>query len=291
MALVGPAEVPSQPNGPPIVPIIVVAAGVGLVLAVLFSLLIDRLDRRIWGPKDVRRAVGLPIAGRLAWRWPVWPRTRLVTVSEPLSRASDDVRALWLRLGLVAPTSPDAPVKAVVVTSAGPARGASAVAANLAVSIAQGGQRVVLVDANLRQPRLDRLFKLSDRPGLSDLLAGAGGWISDHLVDGPVPELKLILPGSLSKAQRERFVLRPLELATAIELLVTALHASCDLVIVDAPPLLDASESLVLTALASRLLVVVQEGQTRPSVLAQAIEDVRATERGPIDLVLADARW
>ena len=88
------------------------------------------------------------------------------------------------------------------------------------------------MDANLRAPRLDRLFRVKDRAGLSELLAGAGGWISDHLVDGPLPELKLMLAGSLPAAERERFAVRPLELATAIELLVAALHASGDIVVV-----------------------------------------------------------
>lgn len=288
MGMVGPAEVPAQANGPPTIPVVAIVAGLGLVLAALAALLVDRLDRRIWGPRDVQRAVDLPIAARLTRQWSLWPSTRLVTVSAPLSRTSDEIRALWLRLGLITPAGS---VKAIVVTSAGPARGSSAVAANLAISIAQAGQRVVLVDANLRQPRLDRLFKLSGRAGLADLLAGAGGWISDHLVDGPEPELKLMLAGSLPKTERARFAVRPLELATAVELLVTALHASGDLVIVDAPPLLDASESLVFTSLASHVMVVAQEGQTRPAALVQAIDDIRATGQGMVSLVLADARW
>ena len=157
--------------------------------------------------------------------------------------------------------------------------------------MAQAGQRVVLVDANLRQPQLNRLFRLSDRAGLADLLAGAGGWISDHLVDGPVPDLKLMLAGSLPRQERERFAVRPLELATAVELLVTALHTSGDLVVVDAPPLLDASESLVFAALATRLVLVVQEGQTRPAALAQAIDDLSGPRSSAVSLVLVDPRW
>jgi succinoglycan biosynthesis transport protein ExoP len=291
VALVGPADVPPQPNGQPLPRIVALMTILGLVLAVLGAYLLDRLDRRIWSARDVQRAVDRPVATRLARPWSLWPRSRLTTLESPLARSSDQLRSLWIKLGLTAPTAPDEAAQAIVVTSAGPARGRSAIAANLAISLAQAGQRVVLVDANLRAPRLDRLFRMKDRAGLSDLLAGAGGWISDHLVDGPVPELKLMLAGSLPAAERERFAVRPLELATAIELLVTALHASGDIVVVDAPPMLDTSEALVLAGLATRLLLVVQEGQTRPAALAQALDDLRATGNGPVSLVLAAAGW
>jgi Mrp family chromosome partitioning ATPase/capsular polysaccharide biosynthesis protein len=288
VGLVGPADVPIQANGLPIPRIVALAAVLGLLLAVLGAFALDRLDRRIWNARDVRRAVDRPVVVRLARPWSVWPRSRLVALDAPLSRSADALRSLWIKLGL---TSPDDAARAIVVTSAGPARGRSVIAANLALSLAQAGQRVVLVDANLRAPRLDRLFRVKDRAGLSDLLAGAGGWISDHLVDGPVPELKLMLAGSLPRQERERFAVRPLELATAVELLVTALHASGDIVVVDAPPMLEASEALVFASLATRLLVVIQEGQTRPALLAQALDDIQATGKGTVSLVLADAGW
>jgi Mrp family chromosome partitioning ATPase/capsular polysaccharide biosynthesis protein len=291
VVLVGPAEVPLQPNGPPVEQVVGLAALLGLLLAALLVPLLDGLDRRIWSDRDVRRAVDLPVAARLTRGWSLWPRSRLIVLTAPLSRSGDALRSLWMRLGVGAAADTPQALKAIVVTSAGPARATSAVAANLALSIAQAGQRVVLVDASLREPRLDRLFKLPGRAGLSELLAGAGGWISDHLVDGPVPELKLMLAGALPRAEREQFAVRPLELATAVELLVTALHASGDLVIVDAPPLLDASEALVFARLASRLIVVVQEGQTRPDVLARALHEVGAGCDGGVSLVLTDRRW
>jgi capsular exopolysaccharide synthesis family protein len=291
VGLVGPADIPTQPNGPPMPRVVTLLAVVGLLLAVLGAYLLERLDRRIWSARDVRRAVDLPVVARLTRPWSLWPRSRLTALDAPLARSSDELRSLWLKLGLAAPATSDDGAKAIVVTSAGPARGKSTTAANLAISLAQAGQRVVLVDANLRAPRLDRLFRVKERAGLSELLAGAGGWISDHLVDGPIPELKLMLAGSLPAAERERFAVRPLELATAIELLVAALHASGDIVVVDAPPMLETSEALVIAGLATRLLVVVQAGQTRPTLLAQALDDIRATGDGAVSLVLADAGW
>jgi Mrp family chromosome partitioning ATPase len=80
-------------------------------------------------------------------------------------------------------------------------------------------------------------------------------------------------------------------LATAVELLVAALHASGDLVVVDAPPMLDTSEALVIAGVAGRLVMVVQEGQTRPEMLTQALDDLRSTGNGAVSLVLADSSW
>ncbi|MFN8637724.1 MAG: P-loop NTPase [Chloroflexota bacterium] len=294
VGMVASADVPLQPNGPSLYALLGTAIATGLLLAVAAAYVLDRLDRRIWSERDVARAVDTPVLARLTRPAVFWRRSRLVVVTWPLSRASDAFRTLWLKLGLGeagAGGASDGVVKAVVVTSAGPASGKSAVAANLALSLAQAGQRVVLVDANLRAPSLDRLFRLPARAGLANLLAGAGGWISDHLVDGPVPELKLMLVGSTPPEERERFAVRPLELATAVELLVAALHASGALVVIDAPPILEASDALVFTRVASRLLMVVQEGQTRPQALVQALADARATGDAPVSLVLASARW
>ena len=71
---------------------------------------------------------------------------------------------------------------------------------------------------------------------------------------------------------------------------MTALRASGDLV-VGAPPMLDTSEALIFASITSRLVVVVQEGQTRPALLAQTLDDIRATGSGEVYLVLADAGW
>ena len=288
VSLVAPADPPTKARGLGTSLYVVVAFGVGLTLAVLGAYVFDRLDGRIWSARDLRLAVDLPVVARLARPWWLWSHSSLVTVSSPLSTASDAYRALWMKLGLL---SPHCPVRAIVVTSAGPMSGKSAITANLAISLAQAGQRVVLVDANLRRLTLDRLFQVQEHGGLSDLLAGAGGWISDHLVDGPVPELKLMLAGTSARREKDQFAVRPLELATAIELLIAALHASGNVVVVEAPSMLDASEALLFPSVASRLVVVVQEGQTRPAELAQALDDIRAMSNSPIHLVLADASW
>jgi tyrosine-protein kinase Etk/Wzc len=72
---------------------------------------------------------------------------------------------------------------------------------------------------------------------------------------------------------------------------VAALHASGDLVVLDAPPILEASDALVFARVASKLLVVVQEGQTESGALARALADVRAAGGAPVSLVLADRNW
>jgi Mrp family chromosome partitioning ATPase len=193
-----------------------------------------------------------------------------------------------MKLGL---PSPGDTVHTIVVTSPGPTRGKAAIAANLAVAIAQAGRRVVLVDANLRAPEVDHLFGLPGRSGLAELLAGADGCVADYLVDGPVPDLGLLLAGSVTSEQRDQFTLSPLELGAGVERILAEFQALGHLVVIDAPPMLGAPEGLVFTRVGNRHVVVVQEGLTRASMLARAFQDVRATRMQTTRLVLADASW
>lgn len=252
----------------------------GLGMAAAGVVLLERTNVRIRVPHDVHRDFGLPTLATL----PRWSRRRgIASLRAPHSSVAEEVRLLRTRLQFAVNGHG---IGTIAVTSPGTREGKSLVAANLAVSFAQAGQQVVLVDGNLRRPRQHELFSTARGPGLSDLLADPK-WQSDvlppedwNLVEGPVPGLQLLLAGSPAR--------QPVDLLTSERLkrLVHSLRERAQVVVIDAPPLLAASEALNLAAAADHAVVVVGSERTRPGALSAAIANIKTTGVNLLGVVL-----
>lgn len=158
---------------------------------------------------------------------------------------------------------PDAAARSIVVSAPRLGAGSTTVAANLALAAAEAGRKVVLVDGNLRAPAMSELFRLKDRPGLANVLAGDAD-LTDALQQGGLPGLTVLTagngfgePGSLLAGPSMVKVLEELE-------------AAADLVIIDAPPVLPYAEAAELAAIADAALLVARYRQTNVDDLQQA---------------------
>ncbi len=148
--------------------ITLLAALCGLLLAVGIAFLVDYLDDTVKSPEDVAEVAGIPTLGVIARIKPEKGRHKdCATLSDPRAPASEAFRTLRTNLGFA---SVDAPLRAILVTSAVPGEGKTTVACNLAVAFAQAGKRVYLVDADLRRPGVHLTFQLPNVMGLSRLL-------------------------------------------------------------------------------------------------------------------------
>lgn len=176
----------------------------------------------------------------------------LITMTDPRSPVSEAYRTLRTNLSFY---SLDDPLRTLVVTSPAPDEGKSTTVANLAVTMAQGGRRTILVDCDLRRPSLHDLFSLQNDVGLTtmvldeqaDLLLQQTG--VEHLsllASGPKPPNPADLLGS-------RHIDRVLGL----------LNDQADMVLIDAPPVLGVTDAAVLGAKADGVLLVVSAGKTR----------------------------
>jgi len=189
-----------------------------------------------------------------------WP---LVAITDPGNIAVEAFRSLRtsLHFGML-----DAPTNALVIISPAPGAGKSFTAANLAVVMAQGGQRVCLIDADLRRGQLRKFFgKPKNTPGLAEYL-GEEKTLDEVLLDGPVAGLSFISSG--------RYPPNPTDLLLRSRMheLLALLAPRFDMVILDAPPVLAVTDPVVLGRIAGAILLVARFDSTQ-------IAEIEATRR------------
>lgn len=178
----------------------------------------------------------------------------LVTISSPRSPISEAYRTLRTNLQFV---SLDKPLRSLLVTSPGAQEGKSTMLANLAVTIAQGEKQVILVDCDLRRPTLHKLFRLESRPGLTTMMLDEGAMSDPPLQETVVPGLQLLASGPLPPSPADLLGSRRMD--RVLELLTER----ADMVLLDAPPVVAASDAAVLATKVDGVLLVVSAGQTK----------------------------
>jgi capsular exopolysaccharide synthesis family protein len=240
---------------------------IGLILGAVLGYARDRLDDRIRDEGRLKALLGdVPVLGRIPFDTRRQP-ARPVALVEPRSPVSEAYRALNTNLRfLAAARSPEqeAPQgEILVVTSALTTEGKTTVAANLAVTAARTGLRVLLVDADLRKPTINKLFGVETPRGLAHLLAGQKLKVR---VDTAEPNLRIIGAGMIPPNPAE---LLASPRATAIW---QELRQQADLVVVDTPPVLSVADALEITHHADWVLLTVRNRQSREHHVLGALE-------------------
>ena len=255
------APVPTTPVRPRPMTNTLLAGAVGLMLAGGIVFLIEYLDNTIKTVEDVERVLGLTVVGYIAeMQYSKGSDEELYVTTQPRSPVSEAFRLLRTNMEFA---GVDKPLRKILITSASPNEGKSTVAANLAVIMAQGGKKVLLLDADLRKPQMHRLMGLHNNVGLSDLFRGS---ISESMVVQNYPGqdgVTVITSGSLPPNPAELLGSGRMD-----QILEDALK-QVDAVVIDSPPSLVADVQ-VLAAKADGVLVVVQPGHT-PSDEVQAM--------------------
>jgi len=271
--VVTPAVTPTSASSPQPLRIAALAGAIGLLLGIGLAYLRDHFDDTVRDEESVAGSVGdRPVLGHI----PLWSRTgdkQPITLSSPRAPASEAYRELAANVRFLLGTRRQAdstrrePGRVVLVSSAAAGEGKTVTAVNLAVVAAAANMRVVLVDANLRRPRIHELFGITAEYGLVDVLGG-GLAVRDALVDVGVDNL-LVLPGGDSSAN-------PADLLTSPQLgkLLTELRHEADLVVVDSAAVLLVADALEL-ARASDLTVLVARSKTsRGRDLAETVQRI-----------------
>jgi Mrp family chromosome partitioning ATPase len=231
-------------------------------------------------PESLRRALGVarvhlvphhPLKNRHAQLYEVVQRN-------PFSLFSESMRALYRNqvAGL-------GPVGAVAVTSARPHDGKTSLSLALAQAASQAGRRVVVVDTDFRQARIDKLFDLVGQPGLADWIAGEAtlDTIVYHAPDTEAVPFALVPAGRLTSAALDRFNV------DALVELMAGLSPHFDLIVLDTPPLLALSDARVACAAASRVLFVARWGHTTDRDL-EAVADIAPIDHTRFACVMTD---
>jgi capsular exopolysaccharide synthesis family protein len=233
----------------------------------LFVIARDKLDRTIKRPGDARRALGLrelgamPDAAFEQERVRMTPAAFAAQAPAAAEKACLDDRPSWLaecvrgiRTSLLhGPQSP----RAITITSPTPGEGKTTVAANLAASLAEAGRRTLIIDADLRRPRLHEVFGVSNSRGLVDLLVDAYVDPLDFTV--AVSKGLWFLPAGVAAFGGPGL----LQEAATRELL-ERLQREFDAIVLDAPPVLAVSDARTLSGIADGTILVVRAGVTDP---------------------------
>ncbi|HKM67491.1 MAG TPA: polysaccharide biosynthesis tyrosine autokinase [Candidatus Acidoferrum sp.] len=271
--IIDPAMIPSTPARPAKARNIALAFIVGLVGGIGLALLREYLDNTVKTPDDVETLARLPSlavvpafgdgasskkrAGLLTGASANGHDKRIELVAQhlPKSQVSEAFRALRTALLL---SQPDHPPQVILVTSALPREGKTTAAANLAVTLAQLGDKTVLVDADLRKPGIGRLLNLGTGKyaGLSSYLAGVSSLDLVTVPHPAIPNLAAIPTGPLPP--------NPADLLSSHRLTdaIAELRTKYKFIVIDSPPIMAATDAVILSVQADGVLLVVRSGET-----------------------------
>lgn len=204
----------------------------------------------------------------------------LITLTNPRSPATEAYRTLRTNLTFAAL---DKPIETLVVTSAAPGEGKSTVLANLAVTMAQGERRTILVDADLRRPGLHEIFGIVNDRGLTTMIVEEAALDDPPLIDVGVDNLWLVPSGPIPPNPADILGSRKMEGVIA------ALKARADVVLFDAPPIIAVTDAAVLGTKVDGVLLVVCAGRTRREHAQRARELLERVHVRIVGAVLNDA--
>jgi capsular exopolysaccharide synthesis family protein len=273
-----PALVPTAAVGPDVPRAVGAALAASLVLAVGLAFLLEMLDSTIKGQDDIEHKIGLSFLGLIPAinpnakerGAPLPPATAqlaangskdLYVLSHPKSAVAECCRAIRTNLLFM---TPDKPARKLLVTSAGSKEGKTTTAVNLAIVLAQSGLRVLLVDTDMRRPRLHKAFGIpATSDGLSKAILGEAQ-VLDQVRETGIPNLSLMPCGATPP--------NPAELlhAERFKRIVDELANAFDRVIFDSPPVGPVTDAAILARMTDGTMIVAKFGETSKEGLIRA---------------------
>ena len=261
------AEVPKGPITPTGRRTWLMSLGVSLVLAIAVAYGLDYMNDTIKTPEDVTRRLKMHFLGLVpSVRGDKHPLLASARVPHDFG---ESFRAL--RTSLLS-RFPGAGTKIIVVTSAQPLEGKTTTAANIAMALAYGGSRVLLVDADMRRPGLHRPLRLTNERGLSQVLVGQAR-VRDVIQRTVDPNLLAITAGHPPPNPSELLASERMK-----TLLTNLAHGPFDWIIIDTPPVLAVTDAVILAPLVAGVTFVIGAEMTRRRLAERAIETVAQTQ-------------
>jgi capsular exopolysaccharide synthesis family protein len=280
--IVDPGTEPGAPVSPQPLRNLALGAILGLLLGVGLAVLRDTLDSTVKSAKELEELVEAPILGAIAYDTDA-ERAPLILDLGTYAPRVEAFRVLRTNLQFI---DPDKDRKVFVITSSLPGEGKTTTATNLAVALAEGGERVALVEADLRRPKIGEYLNLEGAVGLTTVLVGrvkladamqqvAGRTGLDVLSSGRTPPN----PAELLKSQ-------------AMTTVIEQLREDYDVVLIDAPPLLPVTDAALLASQADGAILIVRHGKTTTDEVRAAAERLRAVGAEPVGAIfnMAPAR-
>jgi len=276
--VVDPAITPDLPVKPQKRKNLMLGLLVGLMFGVGAAFFMDYLDDTIKDEDEAKRALGWPhlamipgIEGAGDPGQPITRASRLVVQHKPKSPVAEAFRGLRTAIHF---SSLRRDTKVVMITSSFPGEGKSTVAANLALTFAQAGNKVILVDCDLRRPSMNTIFEQPRNPGVTEVLAGDVP-LAEALHTTDVENISLLTAGTIPPNPAE------LLCSESMRELLAGLRETYDIVIIDAPPVIPVTDAPLLTAFTDMVVVVVESGRI-PLKAAQRMKELLQSVQAPV---------
>lgn len=272
--------VPTAPVSPNVPLNLALGVFLGIALGIGTAFLRGLMDRTLKSPEDVKQELGVTFLGLLPQfgksseapyggkkrhrgrRVQEGP-TELIVHNAPTSGVAEAARAIRTNLMFM---DPDDPARTLLVTSAGPAEGKTTVATCIAVAMAQAGQRVLLIDCDLRRPRVRSIFGIPAGPGVTSVLLDTD--FVEAVGETEVPGLHVMTSGPVPPNPAELFH------TERFKKLLEEAATRFDRVIVDSPPVAAVTDATILSILVDRTVLVVRAGKTRKDVGRHALRSI-----------------
>lgn len=288
--LVEEAMTPSNPIKPNKKMNILIGIVLGLGLGIGTALLLHSLDSKIRNFDDVRKYVGLPILGTIPYIHMTdseldeieqmisrssgeekndleilqnQMESRIVSNYAPKASAAESFRIL--RTNVTAKRNNDDPIS-ILITSSGPKEGKTTIHTNLATTLSQMDAKVILVDLDLRRPRVHSMFHVNKENGISDFLVDKNSTIEPIIKKSSVPNLDIITSGYIPPNPSELLASSRMDEAIKI------LKSKYDYILFDAPPVIAVTDAMILSKKTDALVLVVRVGQADKNVIKRAKE-------------------
>lgn len=275
LSIIKPAQAPESPSAPNTKLNLLLGLFVGFSLGVAAAVLRTILDNKIRSEADVRRVSDFPVLGGISFDQDA-TRKPLLTQAPPQSPRAESFRQLRTNLQF---TNVTGQAKTVLVTSSLPGEGKSTTAANLAIALAQAGQSVCLIDADLRRPMIHEYLGLDHGAGLTTALMAVAD-VNDLLQHWGEDNLYVLAAGQIPP--------NPSELLGSQEMkqLISRLEQVFDTVVIDAPPLLPVTDAAVLSQHVGGVIVVVGSQKIRLQDLEKSLSALELVGSNVLGIVM-----
>lgn len=281
--IISEAQPPKQPINKNSMSNVLAGLAIGLVIGIALAFLREYLDDSVKTKEDLESAAALTVVGIVPalTDWKKREATPLISLVQPRSPAAEAYRSVRTSVEFL---SLDQPIGSLQVTSALAAEGKTSTLANLAVTFARAGQRVIVLCCDLRRPRVHEFFGLSNRVGFTSVLLGDAPIASViQPADRELP-IGLVASGPLPPNPAE--LLASNRAVDAIE----ELDRRCDLLLIDSPPVLPVTDGLVISGLVDAVLLVASAGSSTKRGVRRATELLRQVDAPLIGAILNGAQ-
>jgi capsular exopolysaccharide synthesis family protein len=274
------ATLPALPLPSKTLQILLQALIVSLALGVGLAFALEYIDYTVKTPEVLDAIYGVPVQGVIGILPAKHGKQRsgehLITISDPRSPLAESIRSLRTSVQVAGLMEP---MRSLMITSSGPGEGKTFVAMNLAVSLAQSGSRVLLVDTDLRKPSVHDVFELPREPGFTNLVVDRQARPADFVQSTSIENLSVLTCGTIPP--------NPAELlgSTRAVQVMEELEQQVDIVVYDSPPAATVTDAVIIAPRVDAILQVVLAGKTRIDLVRRCravLERTGAHILGPV---------